>query len=304
MLHAPKLRYLDAIERCGSIRAAAKQLNIASSAINRQLLAIENELDVPLFDRHPKGLKLTAAGEIIIEHVRATLKAEAQARAKICALRGMQKRSVIIAATPGLAEGPMPEIISGFIEGRLGIHVGLHSTPTGEISDAVINGEVDLGLGYYLLPNPALRSLLMLKTDFGIVVAPQHPLATRRTVGLIDLLDFQIVLTEPGSSMRNTIDKALVSRDISIEPTVETNSIETLKRLVAKGSRATLLNPFDVASECRLGTLVFRNVADGNLPAQVLTLVAQAGRIPDRFVSLFAEELRKVLPKIAAAVAN
>src|SRR5579862_8524095 len=60
MLHSRLLRYLDEVSRLGSIRKAAVRLNVASSAINRQILALENELGAPIFERMPRRLRLTA----------------------------------------------------------------------------------------------------------------------------------------------------------------------------------------------------------------------------------------------------
>ena len=74
MLHGRLLRYLDEVARSGSIRKAADRLNVAASAINRQILSLEAELDTPLFERLPGGLRLTASGEELIAHVRDTLR--------------------------------------------------------------------------------------------------------------------------------------------------------------------------------------------------------------------------------------
>ncbi|ODT72009.1 MAG: hypothetical protein ABS75_05925 [Pelagibacterium sp. SCN 63-23] len=300
MLHSARLRYLDAIVRRGSIRAAASELNVASSAVNRQLLALEERIGAPLFERLPRGIKLTAVGEIVIEHVRATLKDEARVMARIGALRGSQRGAVTIAVTPGLADGPMPEIISQFIGARPSTKVGLSAMRTDQIASAVVNGEVDLGLGYYMLPNPALLSLMTLPTEFGVVVAPSHPLAGRKQVRFSHLLEHKLVLTEPGSSLRQTIDRALLQRGISLRPDVETNSIETLKRLVAGGDWATLLNPFDASIECRSGRLVFKRLEGGKLSGQLLCLVARAGASANPLVNLFVEELRTALPLSAS----
>lgn len=72
-LHGRMLRYLDEVARCGSIRRAASRLNVSASSINRQLVAPEAEAGVPLFDRLPNRLRMTAAGEVLIAHVRCTL---------------------------------------------------------------------------------------------------------------------------------------------------------------------------------------------------------------------------------------
>jgi DNA-binding transcriptional LysR family regulator len=74
MLHARILTYLDEVARLGSIRKAAARLNVASSAINRQILALENEIGTPIFECMPRRLRLTATGELLIAHVRETLK--------------------------------------------------------------------------------------------------------------------------------------------------------------------------------------------------------------------------------------
>ena len=61
-IHAPAILYFDKVRRCGSFREAARSLNVASSAVNRQILKLEEELGTPLFERLPSGLRLTAAG--------------------------------------------------------------------------------------------------------------------------------------------------------------------------------------------------------------------------------------------------
>ena len=74
MLHSRLLNYIDEVARTGSIRKAANHLNVAASAISRQILALETQLGTPIFQRLPKKLVLTAAGEVLIGHVRQTLK--------------------------------------------------------------------------------------------------------------------------------------------------------------------------------------------------------------------------------------
>src|SRR5207247_4335338 len=83
MLHSRLLKYLDEVARVGSIRKASVRLNVASSAINRQILALENELGAPIFERMPRRLRLTATGEVLIAHVRETLKGHARVESHI-----------------------------------------------------------------------------------------------------------------------------------------------------------------------------------------------------------------------------
>ena len=65
-LHPKALRYLTAVAQLGSVQAAAREVAISASAIDRQILLLEEELGVPLFERQPRGMRLTAAGELLM----------------------------------------------------------------------------------------------------------------------------------------------------------------------------------------------------------------------------------------------
>ena len=110
MLHGRMLRYLDEVARSGSIRRAATKLNVASTAINRQILALEEELGEPIFERLPRRLRLTATGEVLIEHVRETLKNYGNVTRRLEALKGVRQGQIAIATTFGLAAGPVARI--------------------------------------------------------------------------------------------------------------------------------------------------------------------------------------------------
>src|SRR6202007_3458377 len=82
-IHAPMVVYFDAIRRAGSVREAARRLNVASSAVNRQLLKLEAELGTPLFERLPGGLKLTHAGATFARHAIEVLQDAERVRADL-----------------------------------------------------------------------------------------------------------------------------------------------------------------------------------------------------------------------------
>ncbi|MFO5967001.1 LysR family transcriptional regulator, partial [Pseudomonas aeruginosa] len=91
-IHAPAIHYFDMVRRCHSIREAARRLNVASSAVNRQILKLEDEIGAPLFDRLPGGLRLTGAGEIFARHVTVVLQDMERGRSGLdgAALQGVQ----------------------------------------------------------------------------------------------------------------------------------------------------------------------------------------------------------------------
>ena len=92
-----QLEYLVTAIDCRSIAGAAEKLNVASSSINRQIIELEAELGTPLFERLPRRLRLTAAGEILINHIRQTLRDHDRARIRIAELGGVGRGTVRIA---------------------------------------------------------------------------------------------------------------------------------------------------------------------------------------------------------------
>jgi DNA-binding transcriptional LysR family regulator len=70
MKHLRIMRYVDEVARTGSIRKAADHLNITASAVNRRIMDLEEELGAQLFERRPRGVRLTAAGEVFVHYLR------------------------------------------------------------------------------------------------------------------------------------------------------------------------------------------------------------------------------------------
>ena len=73
MRHTLPLIYFEAVAKSGSIRAAAEELAITASALNRRIISMEEELGVELFERHANGVRLNIAGEVFIQHARRQL---------------------------------------------------------------------------------------------------------------------------------------------------------------------------------------------------------------------------------------
>ncbi|KGD99888.1 LysR family transcriptional regulator [Rhizobium sp. YS-1r] len=301
MLHSRKLLYIDEIARCGSIRKAAARLNVASSAVNRQILALEEELGAPIFERMPRGLKLTAAGELCIEHIREVLKTYERMETRIRGLKMPQAGKVTLVSTVGLAAGPLPEIIAQFVAQHPRVRIHLRNDGPSNTLQPVISGEVDFGLGFNIPATPGIRTLANFDIPIGAVMPPGHRLAGEEgSVDLAEVVQEPLVLAQPGTSLRNVINLALSPLSTPVEPVVETNASEMLKKLVKAGTGLTLLNPLDVLPECRRGELVFRPLANPHARHQPMKLFARSRATLDTATSLFVEFLLSELIAIVS----
>ncbi|EJL50590.1 transcriptional regulator [Rhizobium sp. CF122] len=256
MLHGRALRYIDEVARQGSIRKAAKTLHVAASAVNRYILELEEELQAPIFERLPRGLKLTSSGEILIQHIRETLQAHQRMRAQIQSLKGLNRGEVVLATMATLAAGRIAEIVAAYREEHpqvsLRIMVGDRTT----VAEMVALGQADIAIAYNLPDDTRLQRAAEFRHALGAVVAPAHPLANRRTVRMSDCLLYPLVLADRSLSLREVVEATAPAR-ATLVPVVETNSMELMKRLARTTPHITFLNRLDVDREMATGELVF-----------------------------------------------
>ena len=293
-MHARVLRYLDEVARGGSIRKAASRLNVASSAINRQILMLEEEIGSPIFERLPRGLRLTSAGEMLISHIRQTLKDHERVRARIEALKGLRRGEVTIVTTTGIAGGFLAGIIERFRVDHPGIKLRVITLPRDTTVGAVVSGEADFALAYNLPNNPRLSTFVRFDYRIGAVMAPDHPLARRVSLRLPECFQHPLVISDPTMSIRDVLE-LVAGPDYDLSLALETNSIELMKRLAQVSPNITFLNAVDIGDESRAGLLTLVPVREIENKPQVLSIVHRARGTLDPAANLLANDIRNAL---------
>ncbi|WP_347267619.1 LysR family transcriptional regulator [Paracoccus sp. (in: a-proteobacteria)] len=295
MLHSRLLRYLDEVARCGSMRGAADRLHVASSAINKHVLRLEEAIGEPLFERLPRGLRLTPAGEILIAHVRRTLKEYRQVEAGIRDLKTLQGGEVIIATMGGLAGGIVPKAAATFCARHPQIRISIRAMFIRDIIQAVTDGEADLGLAFNLPPTPQIELLGKVDTRLGAILAPEHPLAAMDALTLPLCASSPLILADKSMLIHDIVVAAFADAGLEVEPTFLANSIESMKCLAAAGHAIAFLSRVDIAEEQRNGLLTYRPIRDVAMGKNVLTLVQREKRSPGLATVMFAEEIMRAL---------
>ena len=110
----------------GQFAAPRNDCNISPSAVNRQILKIEDYFGTPLFERRPDGMRLTDAGQLVLRHSRETLQDFARLRGDIDNLRGIVSGVVTIATLDSLTVHFLPETLARFIAAHPAVQIGGH----------------------------------------------------------------------------------------------------------------------------------------------------------------------------------
>ncbi|WP_174297777.1 LysR family transcriptional regulator [Sphingomonas bacterium] len=262
LLHSQLLRYLDEVARAGSIRKASAKLNIASSSINRQILALEAELGSPIFHRLHRSLRLTPAGEILVDHVRRTLKDLGHAVGQIEDLRGIRRGTVTVALVGGLASTLIIRVCSKFRERYPMVKLVFRRYDGDKIATAVTSGECDLGLSFLLPDDPNLTVVAAIDCYVGAIVPTDHPLAKRASVRISDCVGQPMILPDETMMVRGIINAGFERLNTKLYPEMESNSIEMIRGFVASGQGISFLNQINVNDERAQGLLVFLPIVD------------------------------------------
>jgi DNA-binding transcriptional LysR family regulator len=293
MLNHRMLRYLDEIVRTGSIRQASLRLNIAASAINRQLIALEEDLGGPLFERLPRGLRLTAMGEILLAHVRETMASYELATDRIAQLKGLLRGKIIIGTMGGLAAGLLADAILAFREKHPWVRIVVHVLGRDALVAAVIAGDIDLGLAYDMERTPRLQVMAQLEQRLGAVVAPGHPLAARSGVRMTECFPYPLIIGEKPMALRRTTE-LMVPATVELRPAVETSSIDLMKRIARIAPHVAILNLADVRVDLADGTLCFVPLLE-TAAHQAIAVFHRASGAPEVGVSVMSREIENIL---------
>ena len=142
------LRYFLEVVRTGSVSEAATRLSVSPSAVSRQVATLEDLLGVPLFERRPRGMAPSPAGELLAAHaLRNALEAD-RVVADIEALQGLRRGLIRVCCSAGFAIEFLPKAMAQFREQHPGMQFHLRVAAPAAVTQAVLNTEAGIGLTY------------------------------------------------------------------------------------------------------------------------------------------------------------
>lgn len=271
--------YFETVARLGSIRKSAAALNVVPSAISRSLGKLERELRTPLFDRTPKGLRLTSAGELLLYHARGGAELMERGRSAIDDLRGLKKGHVGLAAMEGVATGPVVGLLARFWKKYPQISVAVRIAGSMAALEAVRSGELDLALAFETPEVPRVRRLGSATLSVAAFMRPEHPLAKAKRIRLRDLAPYPVMIADTSLNLGVKLARAFQRAGLDIQPRLETNSMALMHRLAAEGLGLILKPPVGVEGELASGQLCQVALDEPSIAAERLSLFAR-GQMP------------------------
>ena len=270
MRHLLSLTYIDAVVRAGSIRKAAETLAITSTALNRRILAMEEELGVPIFERLPRGVRLTAAGEILINHVRIQLSDMERVKSQIADLSGERRGHVAIACSQALLPYFLPDQISTYRKDHPAVTFSVLLRDRAAAEQALMDLSADLALVFEPVRLTEFQHLLTIRQPVHAVMTRDHPLAGNESVRLRECVQFPLALPTADFGVRYLLETAVRRTSLSIEPTVESDSFEFLRSHAVAENILAFQIPIGLPPDEETSNVISRPVDARDIPPGLL----------------------------------
>jgi len=238
-----QMEVFHAIMRCGSVTAAARQLNVSQPAVSATLHHCEAGLGMKLFQRVGSRLQPTPEAKAIYGEVAAIFRrVDTVGRMTRDMVEG-QRGSIAVAGTFPVAHGYLAEATAAFLKLRPNVQVSIQSLTQPELIDRVVNREVELGITY----GPTFDTVLATETLFKVAIAcampTGHPLAEKAEVQAADLLDYPLITFAPQMIMRAIVDQALRGAGVKPEIRVRVALSFTAMVLARAGAGVAIIDP-------------------------------------------------------------
>lgn len=267
-----QLRYFVSIVEAGSLAAASARLNVAHTALSLQVRGMEDFLGVTLLERHSRGVRATPEGEELEQRARQILAlVEDAERCMRRTGRPPECRVLRVGTPPAVARvlgaevilavaGQFPQIALHLIEGW-----------SGDLQARLLQGDLDMMIGYFVTPIPELSHLALFDESFVFAAAPELA-AGRRPISVAEALSHELVFYGARSISWQVAHGAAQRLGLSVRVLRECESIEVWRSFLVRGL-GSAITPFGaIAEEFHKGALVVREIVGGEGPG------AAAGR--------------------------
>jgi DNA-binding transcriptional LysR family regulator len=275
-----QLEILRAVAQTGSFTSAGEQLHLSQSAVSRQILLLEEELNEQLFLRLGRKIRITPAGTTLLGLSQRMFDDLEQTRASILDTQQTVKGTLRLVGGMTVCLYVFPPLLKAFRKQHPAVDVKLMPGATPRLIRQLRSGTADLGLLTLPIDDPALVSVPVMREELLLVTAPQHPLARKRQVTPQDLARQPFVLFEAGSGTRRAIEDFFVSEGISPTVVTETENVEIIKALVRINMGVTIIPYQAVAREVRAGSLFCARMAGQQLVRETGWVHLRVNRVP------------------------
>ncbi len=236
-----QLRYFVAVAAAGGFTRASAELGIAQPTLSLQIQRLEESLGVPLFERLGRGVRLTAAGELLLQHARELLRGVSEARQCLQALSRKVCGRLSVGAIPTVLPYWLADRLPQFRRRFPEVELRLVENLTDRLVQGLREGDLDVAVVGLPLRQPDVVCAEILREPLFAILPPEHPLARQAEVDPRQLRELPLLLLREGHCFRQKVIALCGRSGLMPAAVFESDQLESIRSLVAAGFGASLL---------------------------------------------------------------
>lgn len=277
-MHIENFKIFGDLVESQSFSRAAKLNGITQSAVSQQLRAMEKHFNVLIVDRSQKQFRLTREGGKLYESAKDLLHMYEKLSSELQEMKKVISGTIHISTIYSIGLHELPPYIKEFLVEFPSVNVRVEYRRSNLVYDDVLHNTVDLGLVAYPSKIRQLEVIPFQEDQLVVVCSPNHSLARQKQVGLKDLQEQKFIGFDQDIPTRKATDQVFKELKLDIEPVMEFDNIETVKRAVEIDAGIAIVPSSTVIQEVKQGLICSLNIKGKKL-SRPLAIIHRKGRV-------------------------
>ncbi|RRJ94864.1 LysR family transcriptional regulator [Opitutaceae bacterium TAV4] len=273
-----------------SFSKAAKINNITQSAVSQQARAMERHFKALLIDRSQKQFQLTREGQCVYDSAKELLHCYDRLSSDLQELKRVISGTIRISTIYSIGLHELPPFIKRFLHDYPAVNIRVEYRRSNLVYDDILHNSVDFGLVAFPQKQRAIEIIPFRNDRLVLITHPNHPLAGTGEVEVKELATQRFIGFDPDIPTRKAIDTIFRDHRVDIEPVMEFDNIETVKRAVEIDHGVAIVPLATVTQEARQGTLATLDIK-GKEFSRPLAILHRKGRVLTPAMKKFVETL-------------
>jgi len=260
-----QLKYFLVIANSGSFSQAAKKIYVVQSALSHNIAQLEDELGTQLFERHPRGVKLTKAGELLCDYATQILDIVTQAKNEIGNVKSDLKESIWVGLNYTISQQLMPSLVKRLSDEFPYIKLGIEEDLSAVLIDYLIEGKLDVAVVYNPIGDESFNTIPLFKERVCCIGNADFLGNTSEPIKFSELLKLPMILPRQVDNLKGVISDSNLRKKLSDACIMEVNSLSALLSMLKEGLGCTALSASTISNYSDKGELVVRPIIEPDI---------------------------------------
>ena len=283
-----------------SFSKSAKLNGITQSAVSQQARAMERHFKTLLVDRSQKQFQLTREGQRVYDAAKEMLHTYEKLLSEMLEMKKVISGTIRISTIYSIGLHELPPFIKKFLHDFPSVNVRVEYRRSNLVYEDILHNAVDFGLVAFPVKQRQIEVVPFRNDHLVLITHPQHALAKRTDIDVMELTGQKFIGFDPDIPTRKAVDQIFREHKIEIEPVMEFDNIETVKRAVEIDHGIAIVPQATVAQEAKQGTLAVLQFK-GREFTRPLAILHRKGRVLTPAMKKFIETLGLDLPDSRAS---